>query len=142
LSFIWLTLTPAYSIISYENIVFDLCPLFQECSYGAKQGLGVYINVQFYLLFMLCNFMLVGVLTAQCQQKHTCTYESTWRTLHNESLHSFCSLPNITVVTKWRSIRCARYALVGDMRNANKILVERHENLSKIWRVILQCIIE
>ena len=39
-------LTPTYCIISYENIIFYLCPfdlhpLYQEHSYGIKQGLGV-----------------------------------------------------------------------------------------------------
>ena len=35
-----ITLTRTYSIISYGNIIFYLCPPFEEHSQGVKQGLG------------------------------------------------------------------------------------------------------
>jgi hypothetical protein len=34
-----------YSIISYGNIIFDLCPLCWEHNRGIKQGLGVFCKM-------------------------------------------------------------------------------------------------
>jgi len=38
-------LTPTYSIISYGNIIFDLCPLFQEHKWDVQQGFVVNLQV-------------------------------------------------------------------------------------------------
>jgi hypothetical protein len=50
-------LTPAYSIISYGNILSYIClfhlrPLFQENNHVAKQGLSVYVYVCIHYIYI------------------------------------------------------------------------------------------
>jgi len=47
----WLCVLVRLTLISGGNIIFDLClselcPLFQECNQGVKQGLGVFVQTQ------------------------------------------------------------------------------------------------
>jgi len=47
-----------------------------------------------------------------------------WRRLHNEELHNLYASSNIIRVMKPRRMRCAsQVARMGEIRNANKILV-------------------
>jgi len=57
-----------------------------------------------------------------------------WRRLHNE-FHNLNAAPNITRVIKSRRMRWAgRVSHMGEMRNAHKILVRKHEEKRPLGR--------
>jgi hypothetical protein len=45
-----------------------------------------------------------------------------WRKLHNKEIHNY-SLPNMIMIIKLRSMRCARHVTrIGKSRNADRIM--------------------
>jgi hypothetical protein len=71
-----------------------------------------------------------------------------WRRPHNEELHNLYTSPNIRVI-KSRKMRVAGLvARMGDMINANYILVGKHEgrvhseDLCTDWRIMLEWILK
>jgi hypothetical protein len=84
-------LTPTYCIISYENIIFYLCPfdlhpLYQEHSYGIKQGLGVEGTVTASVTFI--GHHLLGVQLVTCLKSNLHTAVTTYNTTENNSIKS------------------------------------------------------
>jgi hypothetical protein len=58
-----------------------------------------------------------------------------WRKLHNEELHNLYGSPSIIRIIKSRRMRWARHvALVGDKRNAYRILVGKPEGKRPLGR--------
>jgi hypothetical protein len=58
-----------------------------------------------------------------------------WRKLHNKGLHNLCSSPYIIKVIKSRRMRWAGHVVcMGEMRNAYKILVGKHEGKRPLGR--------
>jgi len=58
-----------------------------------------------------------------------------WRRLHKEEIHILYTLPNINRVIRSRKVpRTGHAVLMGQTRNAYKILVEKPERKGRLWR--------
>jgi hypothetical protein len=67
-----------------------------------------------------------------------------WRKMHSEELHHFYYSPDIISKIMLRRVRGMRHVVcMGEMRNAHKILVRKHEGKWPLkrhrrdWRIIL-----
>jgi hypothetical protein len=58
-----------------------------------------------------------------------------WRRLHNEEQHNLCASPNIIKAVKSRRMRWVKHVThIGEIRNAYKILVRKHEGKRPLRR--------